>query len=86
MSATYAGAKGKSSPLPASPLSGGGAKAPRPLSAAAQARVAENKGLVEAHLPDMLPFFKDLYAEGLIDGWRAVESVRLIEGVDHGAG
>jgi len=83
VSATYAGAKGKTAtnsvtPTKCLPLP--------PLSAAQSARVAENKGLVEAHLPEMLPFFRGLYAEGLIDGWRAVESVRLIEGVDHGAG
>jgi len=84
VSATYAGMKGRTAALQAaSPV----ARAElRPLSAAQAARVAENKARVEAHLPEMLPFFKDLYAEGLIDGWRAVVSVRLIEGMNHGAG
>lgn len=30
-------------------------------------------------LPDAYPFFKALYAEGLIDGWRSVTMVHAIE-------
>lgn len=82
MSATYAGAKGRSA-LPMPPVA---RAALRPLNADQAARVAANKALVERHLPEMLPFFKDLYAEGLIDGWRAVVSVRVFEGMNHGAG
>lgn len=48
-----------------------------PLSAAAQARVAENRALVHEHLPEALPFIKELHELGMISGWRAVESVEV---------
>ncbi len=83
MSATYAGTKGRAATAPARPAT---RAAVRPLSAEAAARAAENKALVERHLPELLPLFRDLYTEGLIDGWRAVASVRVFEGVKHGAG
>lgn len=83
MNATCAGVKGRTAALPLRPAA---RAALRPLSADEAARVAENKARVERHLPEMLPFFKDLYAEGLIDGWRAVVSVRVFEGMNHGAG
>jgi hypothetical protein len=83
VSATYAGVKGRTAALPQRPAP---PAALRPLSAVQAARVAENKALVEAHLPEMLPFFRDLYAEGLVDGWRAVVSVSVFEGMNHGSG
>lgn len=75
MSATYAGAKGRSVQAVA-------VKKPplRPLTAEEQAKVAFKKAFVEENIPEAVPFIKELYAEGLIDGWRSVLSARLIEG------
>ncbi|OGT21498.1 MAG: hypothetical protein A2342_09495 [Gallionellales bacterium RIFOXYB12_FULL_54_9] len=57
----------------------------RVLSAAEQAKVAENRAAVHEHLPEMLPFIKKLHEAGLIDGWRSVVKVELFkEGKDHG--
>lgn len=61
---------------------------PRPLralSAAEQAKVAENRAAVHKYMPEMLPFIKELHEAGLIDGWRSVVKVELIkEGNNHG--
>lgn len=93
MSATYAGAKGKGNPLPASPLSpkgtsfgasGGGVV--RPLSDAEKEAVAGRVLLVKAHLPEGFEFIKALHAEGLVDGLRCLVSVTVFDEVDHGAG
>lgn len=48
-----------------------------PLTPAAQARVRENRALVHEHLPEALPFIKELHELGLIDGWRNVEDVTM---------
>lgn len=62
--------------------------APRPLralSAAEQEKVAENRAAVHKYLPEMLPFIKELHEAGLIDGWRSVVKVELLqEGKNHG--
>lgn len=58
------------------PLAGEGRKLPA-LSAAAQARVHENRALVREHLPEALPFIKELHELGMIAGWRAVEVVEV---------
>lgn len=64
------------------------APVPRPLralSAAEQEKVAENRAAVHEHLPEMLPFIKELHEAGLIDGWRSVVKVELLqEGKNHG--
>ena len=52
--------------------------APIPISPSEEARIAENKAFVLENMPDMLPFIRELHAEGLIDGWRAVTSCKLI--------
>lgn len=57
----------------------------RPLSKAEQEKVAANRAAVYEHMPDMLPFFKDLHEAGMIDGWRGVGEVELLkEGDRHG--
>lgn len=57
----------------------------RTLSVAEQAKVAENRAAVHEHLPEMLPFIKELHEAGMIDGWRSVVKVELFkEGKDHG--
>lgn len=82
---SYARAKGRAeadspSPQPLPPR-GGGAK---PLSAAAQARVAENRALVHEHLPEALPFIKELHELGMIDGWRDVVEVEVFPNSESG--
>ncbi len=84
MSATYAGAKSKGNPLPASPLSGGGVV--RPLSDDEKAVIAERVRLVKQHIPEAFEFMKALHAEGMVDGMRCLASVTVFEGVNHGAG
>lgn len=69
------GREASPSPQP-SPRKGEGAK-PHPLSAAAQARVHQNRALVHEHMPEALPFIKELHELGMIDGWRNVEEVTL---------
>lgn len=77
MSATYAGAKGRAArAIEARPVQ----RALRPLTADEQAKVAFKKAFVEENIPEAVPFIKELYAEGLIDGWRSVVEVRQIEG------
>lgn len=51
--------------------------APRALSEAEEERVAENRAFILTHLPELVPFIKDLHAVGLVDGWRAVQNCRI---------
>ena len=44
------------------------------LSDAERERVAANRAFVLEHLPELVDFIKELLAEGLIDGWRAVDN------------
>ena len=81
---SYAGAKGKSNPLPASPFSGGGAR--RELSDAEKEAVAGLARKVKEHIPEAWDFMKALSSEGLIDGMRCIASVTVFEGDDHGVG
>lgn len=57
----------------------------RELSEAEKEMIAVNRAAVYQHMPDMLPFFKELHDEGMIDGWRGVGEVELLnEGDGHG--
>lgn len=57
----------------------------RELSGAEKQQVAENRAAVHEHLPEMLPFIKELHEAGMIAGWRSIVKVELItEGKDHG--
>lgn len=51
----------------------------RELKAAEQELVARRKAAVIEHLPDMAPFFYELHEAGMIDGWRGVVAVELID-------
>ena len=55
----------------------------RVLKAVEEEAIARRRAEVYAHLPDMLPFFKELHEAGMIDGWRGVGEVEVIanEGV-----
>lgn len=50
----------------------------RDLKPEEQAKVARNKASVYAHLPEVVPFIKELHEAGMIDGWRGVGSVELL--------
>ncbi|HLP97479.1 MAG TPA: hypothetical protein VK149_03440 [Sideroxyarcus sp.] len=64
-------------PQPSRPL--------RKLTAAEEAKVAENKALMYQLGPDAVDFMKELHAAGLVSGWRGVVSVEIFnEGKDHG--
>jgi hypothetical protein len=69
---SYAGQKGRVAPASA------GASKPkeqRALSPAESERVAVNRDFILENMPDAASFIKELYAEGMIDGWRSVISV-----------
>lgn len=51
----------------------------RELKPEERARVARNKASVCARLPDMAPFFNELHEAGMIDGWRGVGEVVLLD-------
>lgn len=50
-----------------------------PLTDGDRERIAQNKQLVEQHLPELVPFIKELYAKGAVEGWRCVQHVALLE-------
>ena len=75
---TYAAAKGKMRAAPV--VAEKSRPAAGPLTDAERARITRNKALIEERLPEAVGVVKDLYAAGLIEGWRSVASVRLIEG------
>lgn len=73
---TYAGQKGRA--IPAAVV----VEQPRPqreLSPAEAERVAVNRQFILKNLPEAAALIKDLYTEGLIDGWRSVKSCKLID-------
>ena len=49
----------------------------RQLNQAEVAQVARNKAAVYEHLPEAVPFIKELHEAGMIDGWRGVGEVTL---------
>lgn len=49
------------------------------LTPADDARVATNKQFILEHMPELLPTIRNLHAEGLIDGWRAITHCRLTQ-------
>ena len=56
-----------------------------PLTEAERERITRAKAFIAERLPEAVGVVKDLYTEGLIDGWRSVASVRLIEGNGDGS-
>lgn len=85
MSVTYAGAKGRPIPLPASPLKGEG-RGGHELSDEQKAAIAERVRKVQKHLPEAWEAMKVLSKEGSIDGMRSLLSVTVYDEVNHGAG
>lgn len=55
----------------------------QPLTTAEQARVAETRAAVREHLPEAMPFIKELHELGMIDGWRDVEMISKPEPGGH---
>lgn len=51
----------------------------KPLSEAEEARVADNKDFILAHMPEMLPIIRDLHADGLVDGRRNFVRCTLLD-------
>lgn len=72
---TYAGQKGRAA-ISAQPAP---VAAPRPITQAEEERAAANKQFILEHMPELLPIIRELHAEGMIDGWRAVKSCTLNE-------
>ena len=72
---SYAGQKGRATAQarPAAPA------APRAITQADEQRTAANKQFILEHMPELLPMIRNLHAEGLIDGWRAVKNCTLNE-------
>lgn len=58
---------------------------PRELKGLEKEQVSMRKAAVYEHLPELVPFIKELHEAGLIDGWRSVGEVVLFnEGKEHG--
>lgn len=76
-SPTYAALKGRPSTQPAAPSMPD--EPPEELSLEESERVQANKDFVCEHMPELIPFIRDLHAEGMIDGWRAVKRCRLLD-------
>lgn len=49
---------------------------PAPISEEEAERIRRDIALVKAHMPELVPFIKELHEAGLIDGWRAVQNVQ----------
>lgn len=79
---SYAGAKGRAEQRSAPAL-----VAPTPeLSDGEKAAIAERVHLLQAHEPGALDFFRALHKEGMVEGWRSIVEVTLIEGNDENTG
>lgn len=50
----------------------------RHLSAADLAKVAANREMVRIHIPELGPILKELNEAGMVDGWRSVGEVVLL--------
>lgn len=72
---SYASQKGRA----AAPVRSTTSAAPRTISPAEAERIAANKDFILEHMPEMLATIRELHAEGMIDGWRAVKNCNLIE-------
>ena len=42
-------------------------------------RAAEMHALHREYLPELEPFFRELYALGMVSGWRAIQNVTIKE-------
>lgn len=71
---SYAAQKGRA--VPVAPATK--AAAPRPLTAADEARIAANREFILEHMPEMLAIIRDHHAAGNIDGWRAIDACRML--------
>lgn len=72
---SYAAQKGRAAPA----LRSTSPAAPKALTPADDARVAENKQFILDHMPELLATIRDLHAEGLIDGWRNIVGCKTIK-------
>lgn len=73
---SYASQKGRAAPVAPA------AKREKPLaelSEADKASIEGNKEFILEHMPDMLPFIRDLLATNQIDGWRNIKQTRLLD-------
>lgn len=73
---SYASAKGRTAPLFEE-------KNQKPLPALSdeeKAVIAERVRLAKQHIPEVMDFVKALHAEGMVDGLRCIESVKVLKG------
>ena len=52
---------------------------PAALGETQQAAAKANRAFVREHMPEIEPMIRALYAEGLIDGWRAIKHCSINE-------
>jgi len=71
----YASLKGRAATAPETPHR----EPPPALHDDEAERVEENRRFVLEHMPELALLIRALYAEGLIDGWRAVKKCTLKE-------
>ena len=51
----------------------------RKLTDSELAKAAESRSFVHEHMPEALPFIRDLVSAGLLDGWRSVVQCELVD-------
>ena len=73
---TYAQVRGKTIPTRSAPTQ---RRALKTLTAQEEARAAEMAALHKQHLPEYVPMLKELHALGMIDGWRSIVSIEVLE-------
>jgi beta-phosphoglucomutase-like phosphatase (HAD superfamily) len=73
----YAKIKGSAAPVPTAPAAD--SYDPAELTDAQRERIAAKRDQVRELMPELIPFIRELQAEGLIDGWRAVISVTPLQ-------
>jgi len=78
----YARVRGRS-PSPPSPLPAGEGRKARALTAEERERVEANRAEVHRHLPELVPFVRELHQGGVVDGWRCVRRVKVFDGDEH---
>lgn len=73
---SYASQKGRAAPVAPAAIR---EKPLAELSEADKASIEANKDFVLEHMPDMLPFIRDLVATDQIDGWRNIKQTKLLD-------
>jgi len=56
----------------------------RALTEEEKSQIAERRAMVHSHLPELVPFIKELHERGAVDGWRCVRKVEIFTSPEKG--